>query len=168
VQVLFGPQVMSNFDRVLFLDVDGVLNTIESRSYDIARFAPSKVKNLVRILEETGCKIVISSAWRIFFGGIGPDSEFQRSLKAAAIELGDPSQFDFIVSRVIGQTLDLDTNRQGEILEFVGEFKVQKFVAVDDLVDNFNIHLPDWLVLTNDETGLDERATEEIIKKLTE
>jgi hypothetical protein len=55
--------------KVIFLDLDGVLNVIP-QGYDEfgGIFHSNFVENLRRIINETGAKIVISSTWR--FGGI--------------------------------------------------------------------------------------------------
>ncbi len=60
--------------RVLFLDVDGVLNSgnffssgrrVKSHDYDPRnQIDPDAVKLLTEIVEATGAKIVISSVWR--------------------------------------------------------------------------------------------------------
>lgn len=52
--------------KVLFLDIDGVLNTHKS----IGRFGIDFIDNVLvalvaRIVRETDCKIVLSSTWRI-------------------------------------------------------------------------------------------------------
>lgn len=56
--------------RVLFLDIDGVLNghewDDEAQSCTIRREC---VKHLSRVIRETGCKIVLSSAWRYMVHG---------------------------------------------------------------------------------------------------
>lgn len=57
--------------KVLFLDIDGVLNghewDDEAKSCNIRREC---VKHLNRVVQATGCKIVVSSAWRyIMLGG---------------------------------------------------------------------------------------------------
>jgi hypothetical protein len=57
--------------KILFLDIDGVLNghdwNDESQSCNIRREC---VAHLNRVIRETGCKIVLSSAWRyIVLGG---------------------------------------------------------------------------------------------------
>jgi hypothetical protein len=53
-------------DRVLFLDIDGVLNCHEELHPDVlcGQFHRDKVERLNRILYHTGAKIVLSSAWR--------------------------------------------------------------------------------------------------------
>jgi len=45
---------------ILFLDVDGVLNT----SYSKVSLEPELVKRLLEIQEETNCAFVLSSTWR--------------------------------------------------------------------------------------------------------
>lgn len=54
--------------KVLFLDIDGVLNS-EEYALSLGKggmlgIDPEKVKILDRIIEETGAKIVVSSSWR--------------------------------------------------------------------------------------------------------
>lgn len=49
--------------KVLFLDVDGVLNTYNSEGY--LNINKNRLRILRRIVEETGCRIVVSSTWRI-------------------------------------------------------------------------------------------------------
>ena len=58
--------------KLLFLDIDGVLNNATSSTYwerkdkdGFYNFCPINTTNLFMIVEETGCKIVISSSWRI-------------------------------------------------------------------------------------------------------
>ena len=70
--------------KVLFLDVDGVLNSQRLGTPDGMR--PWCVTQLARIVKESGCKIVVSSTWRA--GGIGETSDFHRCLLEASV-LGD-------------------------------------------------------------------------------
>ena len=61
--------------KVVFLDIDGVLNTkwwytqmdrnIPKDKYGYA-FDPNAVSNLNKIVDETGAGIVISSSWKSF------------------------------------------------------------------------------------------------------
>jgi hypothetical protein len=65
--------------KVIFLDIDGVLNCElwyrkrhaevdmheVSAQYPFYEFSPELVENLNRITEETGAKIVVSSTWRL-------------------------------------------------------------------------------------------------------
>lgn len=52
--------------KVIFLDIDGVLNCVTSKSYCgmYVGVDADKIRRLARIVEETGAKIVLSSDWR--------------------------------------------------------------------------------------------------------
>jgi hypothetical protein len=47
--------------NLLFLDFDGVITTLESK-WEIC---PEKIKLLNKIVEQTDCRIVVSSTWRL-------------------------------------------------------------------------------------------------------
>lgn len=49
--------------KVLFLDVDGVLNNY--RTGGIFTVTKSKLRLLQQIVDRTGCKIILSSTWRL-------------------------------------------------------------------------------------------------------
>lgn len=52
--------------KILFLDIDGVVN-VRTKEFDEygAIFGRHFMRNVARIVEETGCKIVVSSSWRL-------------------------------------------------------------------------------------------------------
>ncbi|NJO18711.1 MAG: hypothetical protein HC877_24225 [Thioploca sp.] len=56
--------------KILFLDVDGVLNDAKSRKENNDAMHPIYVRNLERILKETDCYIVVSSSWRVLGMGL--------------------------------------------------------------------------------------------------
>ena len=52
--------------KIIFLDIDGVLNVIpQGRDEYGAIFHPEFVANLKHIIDKTGAKLVISSTWRM-------------------------------------------------------------------------------------------------------
>ena len=53
--------------KVIFLDVDGVLNTPKfiRRQSSFSSIDPVLVDIVVHIVNKTGCKIVLSSSWRV-------------------------------------------------------------------------------------------------------
>lgn len=60
--------------KVLFLDVDGVLNTTHTLRViqperDMFKLDMYLVDRLKKVVEDTGCELVLSSAWRCFEGG---------------------------------------------------------------------------------------------------
>lgn len=50
--------------KALFLDIDGVLNAHDPHPNGYCGLHPDKVARLDRIVAETGCRIVLASAWR--------------------------------------------------------------------------------------------------------
>lgn len=60
-----NPQKKMEKIKVIFLDIDGVLN-VYSHDHDQfgSQFHKHLVENLRRVIDETGAKIVISSTWR--------------------------------------------------------------------------------------------------------
>lgn len=159
--------------KVVFLDIDGVLNHCDTRS-DVSPtsteplpipIAPECMVRLNRLIAETGAKVVISSSWRKFarWQDLGP----------ALVRHG-------LVADVIGETPDLVKDkiwlanwhaREGAEFTFerlergweIGEWlaahpEVTAFVILDDCSDMDA--LKPWLVLTHPIDGLDDPDVE--------
>ena len=159
--------------RVVFLDIDGVLNHCDTR-HDVSPtsteplpipIAPECMVRLNRLIAETGAKVVISSSWRKFarWQDLGP----------ALVRHG-------LVADVIGETPDLVNDavwlenwrmREGAPFTYerlergweIGEWlaahpEVTAFVILDDCSDMD--WLKPWLVLTHPIDGLDDPDVE--------
>lgn len=112
---------MSNrYNSVIFLDVDGVLNSISTPAWmgddwDIPLARP--LKNLKRIVEETGAKVIISSSWR-------KHSAAMRKLKLALMV------FEL---QIAGQTPWMELDRPTEIEAWLADHpEVKRYVILDD------------------------------------
>jgi len=110
--------------KVIFLDVDGVLNSAQD-GYSIRLKTDSHLKLLQYIVKETGAKIVLSSSWRI---GFTPAS---KNLLARFKEYG---------LELMDCTPELSgTCRGDEIRKWLDEFKteydVERFAILDDEAD---------------------------------
>jgi hypothetical protein len=122
-----GNKKTSLPDKVLFLDIDGVLNTSATMLANPGKlsFAPSASIALQKILSDTGCKIVITSTRR----RAGLDAIKQAFCENGLIDVAD---------RIIDSTpflsdSDTDEFRTDEILEWIHATKFQGlFVAIDD------------------------------------
>lgn len=152
--------------KIIFLDIDGVLNSetscIESMKYEkhecdeLGRDMPHimHIKWLNKIIEETGAKVVLSSAWRSSFSYLG----IWRLLWSVGFK-----------GTVIGKTPYLDSYRGTEIKCWLEEHKskiikhkdsswvlykepVESFVILDD--DSDMEDLSDNLVQTESRKGL--------------
>ena len=149
--------------KVLFLDVDGVLNT----SNYIGTMNKGMVQTLKYIVDKTGCKIVMSSTWRVAGYGIG-------TLFNTALMRCDPS--DTVIKSVIGVTpqggdrideIGKDYVRGNEIQLWIDDNEFDgKFAILDD--DSDMAHLSPKLVKTNPEIGLTRADADKVISLLTD
>ena len=157
--------------KVIFLDVDGVLNSVRWMKSDecvtnggIFGMDTQAVKLLKYIIEKTDAKIVVSSSWRI--GGITEGSHFHDELKRT-----DPS--DTILDAVIGKTCQGDIDpplprnwvRGDQIQRWIDDNDFDgKFVILDDSDDM--AHLSDHLIRTETEIGILRSHVDRVIKAL--
>lgn len=157
--------------KVVFLDIDGVLNTerfiniqkkelggIYDRTMNL-NFDPICMKNLKKIIELTGTKIVISSTWR--------KSKESNGIHWKAI-LQNFRQYKIDENVIIGITPFIDFGTRGEeIKEWINEHKVEKFAIIDDLdnekVDNIS---KNHLILCNSYWGIRDNDVEKVIEIL--
>jgi len=114
--------------KVLFLDIDGVLNTgdnscahtfskIESRDIYGPLFDRRCVMFLEGIVSKTGCKIVISSTWR----------------KDGLSKLRSMWRDRDLPGEVIGVTDVLNMQRGDEIQQYLNEHDdIESYVIIDD------------------------------------
>ena len=119
--------------KIIFLDIDGVLNTKEWHSrmtkdtpkdeYGYA-FDPVAVANLAHIIEETGATIVISSSWKFY--GVPKLRQMWK------------------IRKLPGTILDITPKHKGEVSNYV-------------IIDDFDDLLPeqeDHAVLTDSLIGI--------------
>lgn len=139
--------------RVLFVDIDGVLNRAGFQpSDDLALRAwiePDLAARLSAVVEATGARLVLSSDWRV-------DRELgylRDELRAAGV-----------AGELIGVTPVLDEARWREIHAWMTEHHIETEAAV--IVDDGKEMGPLWrrFVRTASEVGLDEAAASAIIK----
>lgn len=130
--------------KVIFLDVDGVLNTSKTfeRVYEtfnntkerILEIDLFRLEYLKKIIDETNSKIVLSSTWRMFFRKVNnkiiPINEigkqFYDALKSYNIEIYDILSFRN------------DINREQLIIDWLSKNEVESFIIIDDEVSMFN------------------------------
>jgi hypothetical protein len=153
--------------KVIFLDVDGVLNcTKTERGWGKMRFVDTRKMLRVReICDRTGAKVVISSSWR---EGAQDDALPVDKMQWQALI----AEFDKHRIPVIGMTpIAPDRWRGDEIGMWLKsqEEPVKEFVIVDDIVcDLAGFALVGRVVQTVDAWGLTKAKMEECIKILGE
>lgn len=116
----------TNKNKVLFLDMDGVLNieagenpTFKTTSQHFEWDLVSKLNNLLDV--ELLYEIIISSSWR------DDMDDLQRQLEKVGFRHWD---------RVIGRTAFADISRGQLIMDVVVARKIVDYVVLDDYIDN--------------------------------
>ena len=130
-------------DSIVFLDIDGVLNTYKEQGIRRDYVDPVKVQRIKRIIDSTGAKVVISSNWRT-------------DMSAVYRELAE------IADSIIGST-GLTGNRNHEIEDWLEENPTKNWVVIDDLYLSF----PGHLVNTREDVGITDADVNKAISILS-
>jgi len=146
--------------KLLFLDIDGVLN---HRTFLSAVFAkhdgddqinhldPAAIEHLNRIIDETSCLVILSSAWRMF--GLG---QVQQWLRARGFRHKILWITPTKISGIRGQEIDLYLKRLSK--------QPESFCILDDSHD-IDPHKANWVWCDPNE-GLTAAKADEAIRML--
>ena len=146
----------TNKVNIIFLDVDGVLNTSFSMlAGPSVLLDPNAVQNLNKILLVTDTRIVLSTMWR-------KHAADRANLKNELYRLGVNTKL------IIDQTPDFSKQglrREDEIKWWVTKYNhlIRNWVAIDDL--NLSQLPKDNFIHTNMFMGLSNKQSNEIISK---
>ena len=114
--------------KVIFLDVDGVLNSVETSEVfqGFVGIDDRLVSKLRRIVRATGAKIVLSSSWK---------HDWEPREKHLQNKYGDYLDEKLIRHslKAIDKTREADSEKRGEgIIGWVGTHEVDSFIILDD------------------------------------
>lgn len=138
--------------KVLFLDVDGVLNSYESPGY--MPINKNMFRRICKVIEETGCQIVLSSTWRKLDHSY---HKISRKFSYKGIK---------ILSKTTTEHLGIGTVRGHEIQHWLDNHpKVECYAIVDDDSDMLDHQMP-YFVNTDGNVGLTDEKANELIKIL--
>jgi hypothetical protein len=150
-------------DRIIFLDIDGVLNShefIDSKpDYRTEDLDPKSISCLNTILERTDAVIVISSTWRLAY----PGKKLVQILEKQGV----------LPNRIIGKTPHLPNgsikgHRGREVrMWFDCQIRQPESVLILDDDDDFDDHTRPFLLLTSTRNGLDTNAVEKAVRMLS-
>jgi hypothetical protein len=131
--------------KVIFLDVDGVLNNSQIIQDDYKGIGVEQLKLLKKIVEETNSKIVVSSTWRLY-------PEILKELTSKLMKFG---------IFPIDKTKDLKiVERKEEIEEWLSRNEVENFAILDDDID---AEIEGHFFLTDFQFGLTEEISNKVI-----
>lgn len=184
-----GFQNFNMKKKIIFLDVDGVLNCNdwyverhrriqageETRDYPYDEFSPSIVAKLNKITDATGAEIVVSSTWRL-----GRTIDELRELFAqvgiTGHVLDKTAHFGGIVGYTIPRGCEIEHwLDQHKFQRINWSLKTQKEYAEKSEVDNYVIFDDDsdmlynqreHFIKTSQKTGLDDSDVEKAIELL--
>ena len=156
-------EIKTNYP-VIFLDFDGVLNSIQSRIRNPSgwnQLDPVLVGRVNRIIEATGASVVVSSTWRL---------SYRNDAEGAVVRLGRILRENGFVGEVIDVTPHYNgggrfRSRMSRGLEI--QFWMDKkgfdgpFVILDD--DSDMGHLMGFLVHTKDALGIQDEHVDDAI-----
>ena len=142
--------------KVIFLDVDGVLNNkkTKSRSPDgWVGVSISLINRLKRIISETGAVTVLSSTWK---------HSSKEDLSYLYSKLGSAKPIDRTYDPE-----DRDSRRGAGINDYLANHDVQQFVILDDYSFDFRQqNLLQHFVLTDEKYGLQDKEVDLAIQVL--
>lgn len=149
--------------KVIFLDVDGVLNSGEGLKQHInkngfngileySKIEDKPLKLLQEIIEKTSAKIVLSSSWnnnkRLY-------EKLERRLRDCGMEIYD-----------ITPSLGSGNQRGDEIREWISANPVEKFIILDDDSDMCEYTTMENFINTTYKHGLTEELKDKAIEVL--
>ena len=145
----------------MFLDIDGVVSVPEFVVEGLWAPEPTRIERLNGVVRRTGCKVVLSSSWRITHGLEGTQKALARA--GADFELfGATPKY----AKKVG-LLYVAGRREHEIQEWLDAHpEVEAFAIVDDIGD-FGA-LNDHLVCTSFTAGLQDEHVERLVALLGE
>ena len=111
-------------NKIIFLDIDGVLNTRDWVEKKNPWVDENKVSLLASLCDITGAKIVLSTSWREIL--LEPDVIGEESAFFKAVQL-----FKEYNLEILGMTPKLETREQ-EIMAYITSNNIRSWVVFDD------------------------------------
>ena len=163
--------------KVIFLDVDGVLNSNRTLHEDIS-LEDDLISNLKELVDKTGAKIILSSSWRLSteavatlmdkldkFGLVisgmtcdGVDLDWLEKYEFDATKKYLDTKFDYDENKQIKITHD----RGAEIFKWLHDHDDCAYVILDDEIEDIKPYFSESVIVkTSYKTGL----TKEDVKK---
>ena len=167
--------------KVIFLDIDGVLNSENSLMEDDS-LEEDLILNLKEIIKNTKAEIILSSSWRVLFNslrrlmdrlgkvglhisGLTPDGVSWKWIENQ--NLKPSAKYRDTYTNWEGKKIDITTDRGAEIFKWLSDHKeVETFVILDDEDFDIKNYFPNELIKTNFKTGLSKEDVKKAINIL--
>lgn len=155
--------------KVIFLDVDGVLNSTYSDSISTGEkgwmwdtVSEYHLEKLKRIVDKTDAKIVLSSSWRVYHPLLTGDGEITDELLKILVH-----KLDIFGLSIYDVTPELRLQIRGnEIKQWLDNHsEVEKYVIIDDEYD-FRYEQEPFVIRTTMTNGLTDELSDLAISLL--
>lgn len=156
--------------KVIFLDIDGVLNTpsSESRCGEYIGIDDDKVERLKQIVEKTKAEIVLISTWKKYWRKeekLKPLQDYSANYLDEKLAKQGLKATDKTKDKSDGRYL----SRGESILEYVYRNNVEKYIILDDCQFDYDgCYLTDCLIKTKQAEGLTKAQAENACEILLE
>ena len=150
--------------KVIFLDIDGVLNTpsSESRCGEYIGIDDEKVEKLKKIVEKTKTEIVLISTWKKYWRKeekLKPLQDYSANYLDEKLAKQGLKAIDKTKDKADGRYL----SRGEGILEYVYRNDVENYIILDDCQFDYDgCGITDKLVKTNQTEGLTEKEVKTV------
>ena len=163
--------------KVIFLDVDGVLNSNRTLYEDIS-LEDYLISNLKELVDKTGAKIILSSSWRLSTEAVATLMDRLDKFGLAisgmtcdGVDLDWLEKYEFdATKKYLDTKFDWDENRQikithdrgAEIFKWLHDHDDCAYVILDDEIEDIKPYFSESVIVkTSYKTGL----TKEDVKK---
>ena len=163
--------------KVIFLDVDGVLNSSRTLYEDIS-LEDYLISNLKELVDKTGAKIILSSSWRLSTDAVATLMDkldkfglVISGMTCDGVDLDWLEKYEFdVTKKYLDTKFDYDENRQikithdrgAEIFKWLHDHDDCAYVILDDEIEDIKPYFSESVIVkTSYKTGL----TKEDVKK---
>ena len=163
--------------KVIFLDVDGVLNSSRTLHEDIS-LEDDLISNLKELVDKTGAKIILSSSWRLSTEAVATLMDkldkfglVISGMTCDGVDLDWLEKYEFdVTKKYLDTKFDYDENRQikithdrgAEIFKWLHDHDDCAYVILDDEIEDIKPYFSESVIVkTSYKTGL----TKEDVKK---
>ena len=141
--------------KALFLDIDGVVCLHGKNANEDEIFDGASCRRLREIIDVTGCKLVLTSSWRLF-----PES--------IRLMFRQFKPFGITKEKFLGRT-PLRDDRGDEVMAYLKRRpQIDRFVALDNQAFCSKEFPQERLILTKEESGITEEIKVRCIAILNE
>lgn len=148
-------------NKIIFLDIDGVLNCAHSTSRisensNIVGIDDDKLKLLKELIDKTDSKIVLISTWKTLYNDSDQKKYMMNKFKEYNIEIFD-------------QTIDKMYDRGAGIYLYLESNKVDQYIIIDDdIFKDYDNELMNHLIKTSFSEGFIKKHLSLALNKLSQ